>query len=301
MRVFVTGATGFIGSAVVSELLGAGHEVVGLARSEEAARSLVKAGASVLRGSLEDLESLRRGAEQSDGVIHTAFNHDDLANMEGAALADRRAVQVFGEALAGAGRPLVVTSVIAHLAPGRVGTEEDAPDGADTAGKHRVASEREALSLAAAGVRVAVVRLPPSVHGDGDRIGFVPALIHVARRMGASAYVEAGSNRWAAVHRRDAARLYRLALEAAPAGSIVHAIGEEGISMREIAEVIGRRLDLPVVSKPSEAASAHFGWLVHFASQNIQASSKLTQERLGWQPEHAGLLLDLEGEYYFHK
>lgn len=298
MRVFVTGATGFIGSAVVSELLGAGHEVLGLARSEEAAQSLEKAGASVLRGSLEDLACLRKGGKEADGVIHTAFNHDDLSNMEGAALTDRRAVQALGEALAGTGRPLVVTSVIAHLAPGRIGTEEDAPD-VNTAGKHRIASEQEALSLAAAGVRVSALRLPPSVHGDGDRIGFVPALIRVARRTGASAYVGEGSNCWAAVHRRDAARLYRLALEAAAAGSILHAVGEEGIPLREIADVIGRRLHLPVISTPTEAASGHFGWLAHFASQNVQASSKLTQERLGWQPEHAGLLLDLEGEYYF--
>ncbi|BBI33481.1 SDR family oxidoreductase [Cohnella abietis] len=297
MRVFVTGATGFIGSAVVSELLRAGHEVIGLARSDEAASTLLKDGASVHRGSLDDLESLRRGAEVSDGVIHTAFNHD-FSNMAAAGLTDRRAVQTLGAALAGSGRPLVVTSVIGHLTPSRIGREEDAPD-VNTAGKHRIASEEEALSLASKGVRVSVLRLPPSVHGDGDRGGFVPALINVARRTGASAYVAEGSNRWSAVHRLDAARLFQLALEAAPAGSNLHAIGEEGVSIHEIAEVIGRRLDLPVISKLNEAAPDHFGWLAHFASQNIQASSKLTQELLGWKPEHANLLRDLAGDYYF--
>ncbi|CAK4828153.1 unnamed protein product [Aphanomyces euteiches] len=270
---------------------------MGLARSDEAANSLLKVGASVHRGSLDELESLRSGAEVSDGVIHTAFNHD-FSNMENAGVTDRRAVQTFGAALAGSGRPLVVTSVIAHLAPGRIGAEEDAPD-VNTAGKHRIASEEEALSLASKGVRVSVLRLPPSVHGDGDRGGFVPALINAARRTGASAYVGEGSNRWSAVHRLDAARLFRLALEAAPAGSKLHAIGEDGVSIREIAEVIGRKLDLPVISKSIEAAPGHFGWLAHFVSQNIQASSKMTQERLGWKPEHADLLRDLEGDYYF--
>jgi len=297
MRIFVTGATGFIGSAVVSELLRAGHEVMGLARSDEAANSLLQAGAAIHRGSLDDLESLRSGAEESDGVIHTAFNHD-FSNMADAGLTDRHAVQTFGAALAGSGRPLVVTSVIANLAPGRIGTEEDAPD-VNTAGKHRIASEEEALSWVSKGVRVSVLRLPPSVHGNDDRGGFVPALINVARHTGVSAYVGEGSNRWSAVHRLDAARLYRLALEAAPAGSKLHAIGEEGMSIREIAVVIGRRLDLPVVSRPLEAARGHFGWLAHFASQNIQASSKLTQELLGWKPEQADLLRDLEGDFYF--
>ncbi|GGG69990.1 SDR family oxidoreductase [Paenibacillus radicis (ex Gao et al. 2016)] len=297
MRIFVTGATGFIGSAVVSELINAGHEVIGFARSDEAANSLLKVGASVHRGSLDDLASLRRGAEISDGVIHTAFNHD-FSNMGAAGLTDRRAVQTFGAALAGSGRPLVIASVIGHLAPDRIGTEEDAPD-VNTAGKHRIASEEEALSLASHGVRVSVLRLPPSVHGDGDRGGFVPALINVARRTGTSAYIGEGSNRWSAVHRLDAARLFRLALEAAPAGSKLHAIGEEGVSIREIAAVIGRKLDLPVISKQVESASDHFGWLANFASQNIQASSTLTQELLGWKPEHINLLRDLEGDFYF--
>jgi nucleoside-diphosphate-sugar epimerase len=296
MRIFVTGATGFIGSAVVNELLTAGHEVIGLARSEEAASALLKAGATVHHGSLDNLESLRSGAEAADGVIHTAFNHD-FSNMTGAGVTDLRAVQIFGEVLAGSGRPLVVTSVIGHLAPGRINTEEDAPD-VSTAGKHRIASEEEALSLAAKGVRVSVLRLPPSVHGAGDRGGFVPALINVARRTDESAYVGEGANRWAAVHRLDAARLYRLAVEAAPAGSKLHAIAEEGVSIREIAELIGRNLDLPVISKSVEDALAHFGWLTHFASQNIQASSNLTQELLGWKPEHADLLSDLEGNYF---
>ncbi|MFC3749549.1 SDR family oxidoreductase [Paenibacillus sp. GCM10012306] len=296
MRIFVTGATGFIGSAVVTELLNAGHEVIGLARSDEAADSLLKSGALVHRGSLDDLDSLRSGAKACDGVIHTAFNHD-FSNMADAGLTDRRAVQTFGEALAGSGRPLVVTSVIAHLAPGRIGTEKDSPD-VSTAGRHRIASEEEALSLVEKGVRVSVLRLPPSVHGAGDRGGFVPALINVAKRTGVSSYVGEGSNRWSAIHRLDAARLFRLALEAAPAGSKLHAIGEEGVPIQEIAKVIGRRLDIPVVSKSVEEAPAHFGWLTHFVSQNVQASSKLTQDLLGWRPEHAGLLSDLDRNYF---
>ncbi|GAA3407431.1 SDR family oxidoreductase [Paenibacillus hodogayensis] len=297
MRIFVTGATGFIGSAVVGELLNAGHEVVGLARSDESANSLLKVGAAVHRGSLDDLDSLKSGAEASDGVIHTAFNHD-FSNMANAGLTDRRAVQAFGEALAGSGRPLVVTSVIAHLAPGRIGTEDDAPD-SNTAGKHRIASEEEALSLANQGVRASVLRLPPSVHGDGDRGGFVPALIQVARRTSVSAYVGTGENRWSAVHRLDAARLFRMAIETAPAGSKLHAIGEEGVSIREIADVIGRRLHFPIASKSIEEAPGHFGWLTHFVSQNVQASSKMTQDLLGWKPEHADLLSDLDGDHYF--
>jgi len=297
MRIFVTGATGFIGSAVVSELLKAGHEVRGLARSEEAADALRRAGASAHPGSLDDPESLKSGAEGSDGVIHTAFNHD-FTNRAGAGLTDRRAIQAIGEALAGSGRPLVVSSVIAHLASDRAGTEEDVPD-VNAAGKDRIASEEEALSWAAKGVRVSVLRLPPSVHGEDDRGGFVPALINVARRTGVSAYAGDGSIRWSAVHRLDASRLYRLALEDAPAGSILHAIGEEGVFVREIAARIGQRLGLPVIGKSAEEASGHFGWLEHFVSRNIQASSRLTRQRFGWKPEHAELLRDLAGDHYF--
>ena len=281
MRVFVTGASGFIGSAVVPELIGAGHQVVGLARSEEAAASLAAAGADVHRGSLGDLESLRAGAAASDGVIHCAYIHD-FSDMPGAAAADRGAIEAFGAALAGSGRPLVITSGTLLVSPGRLATEEDAP----TAGPDshpRVASEGLALALASRGVRPSVIRLPPSVHGDGDK-GFVPALINIARAKGVSAYIGDGSNHWPAVHRLDAARLYRLALEKAAPGTRLHGVAEEGIPTREIAEVIGRHLDLPVVSKSAEEAAEHFGWIAYFLGVNGPASSALTRERLGWNP-----------------
>lgn len=297
MRVFVTGATGFIGSAIVQELLGAGHEVIGLARSEEAAQGLAAAGAAVHRGSLDDPDSLKRGAAAADGVIHTAFNHD-FGNMSAAGNTDALAVEALGSALAGTGRPFVVTSVISHLVQGRVGTEEDDPD-AGSSVKHRSAGEETALAMAGEGVRVSVVRLPPSVHGEGDRGGFLPAVIRTALQAGASAYVGDGANRWSAVHRLDAARLYRLALESAPAGARLHAIGDEGVRFREIAEAVGRRLDLPAISIAPPEAAGHFGWLAHFAAQDVPASSKLTQARLGWQPVHPGILADLEQEFYY--
>src|SRR5580693_8913436 len=233
MRVFVTGATGFIGSAVVRELLDAGHEVTGLARSDEAAASLAAAGAVVHRGNLDDLDSLRAGAVASDGVIHTGYNHD-FSNIPGAAQTDRRAVETLGEALAGSGRPLVVAAGTALIGPGRVITEEDA---APDAGAHPRVSEQVALPFAGHGVRVSVVRLSPSVHGEGDH-GFVPHLIGLAREKGISAYVGDGSNRWTGVHRLDAARLFRLALESAPAGTRLHGVEDEGVPFRDIAGVI---------------------------------------------------------------
>jgi nucleoside-diphosphate-sugar epimerase len=292
MRVFVTGASGFIGSAIVPELLGAGHHVVGLARSDAAAVAVAAAGAEVHRGALDDLDSLRAGAAASDGVIHTAFIHD-FSNLQASAHTDLRAVETLGAALEGSDRPLVITSGTAALPAGRVGTERDVPDPASS-GSHRIPSEQATLSLAERGVRSSLVRPSPSVHGEGDH-GFVPALIGIARDKGVSGYVGDGSNRWPAVHRLDAARLFRLALETAPAGSVLHAVAEEGVPTRDIAEVIGRHLDLPVVA----VAPEHFGWLGGFFAADIRASSALTRELLGWEPTHPGLIEDLDQGHYF--
>lgn len=292
MNVFVTGASGFVGSAVVAELLAAGHQVVGLARSDAAAEAIRAMGAEVLRGALDDLDSLRRGATDADGVIHCAFIHD-FSNYAASAEADRHAIETLGTALAGSNRPFVVTAGTAGLALGRQVTEEDVAP----AGSMRF-SELAGLALAEQGVRVSVMRLPPSVHGTGDH-GFVPQLINIAREKGVSAYPGDGSNRWAAVHRLDAARLYRLALETAPAGTRVQAIGDESVSSRTIAETIGRHLHLPVVSVPVAQAAAHFGWLGAFFALDIPASSTLTQQRFGWQPVQPGLLADLDAGHYF--
>jgi nucleoside-diphosphate-sugar epimerase len=296
MRVFVTGATGFIGSATVQELIGAGHRVLGLARSDDAARSLSTAGAEVHRGSLDDLESLRRGAAASDAVIHTAFIHD-WANFPAAAKADERAILALGETLAGSDRPLLVTSGTALVAPGRVVTEEDVPDPSLVASFPR-RSEETALAMVSHGVRAAAVRFPASVHGDGDH-GFVPILIGIAREKGVSAYVGDGLNRWAAVHRLDAAHLFRLALENGAAGARYHGVGEEGVPFRAIAELIGRHLSVPVVSKSPEEAAGHFGFFARFVSIDSPASSVMTQKRLGWHPTHRGLIEDLDRGHYF--
>jgi nucleoside-diphosphate-sugar epimerase len=305
MHVFVTGASGWIGSALVPELIGAGHRVTGLARSDASAAALTAAGAEVCRGTLDDLGTLRSGAAASDGVIHLAFKHDIAftGDFQGAADADRRAVEIFGEALAGSDRPFVIASGTPRLEGGRVGTERDGrvPDCAERPSggpQTRMATAQTTLSLASRGVRSSVLRLPPTVHGDGDH-GFMAALVGIARDKGVSGYIGDGSNRWPAVHRLDAAHLFRLAVEKAPAGSVLHAVADEGVPIRGIAEVIGRHLSLPVVSIPREDAGAHFGWLAEFLGADSPASSALTRELMGWQPTHPGLIDDLDEGHYF--
>ena len=292
MRVFVTGATGFIGSAIVQELRGAGHQVLGLARSDAGAQSLAAAGAEVHRGSLEDLDSLRRGAAAVDGVIHTAFIHD-FSDFAASVAADRLAIEAMAATLAGSGKPFIVSSGVLGLPPGRPGTEDDAPSAAFPR-----KSEAAGLAAAAQGVRAMVMRLSPSVHGDGDR-GFMPALIKLAREKGFAIYVGEGKNRWPAVHRLDAAKLYLLALEKGASGARFHGVADEGIPLRQIAEVIGRRLNVPAVSKTPEEAAELLGFLGHVLAMDGAASNALTRERLGWQPTHPGLIEDLEHGRYF--
>jgi nucleoside-diphosphate-sugar epimerase len=291
MKVFVTGATGFIGSAVVPELIHAGHQVLGLTRSDAGAKALTAAGAQAHRGDLQNLESLRSGAAAADAVIHLAFIHD-FSNYGHAAETDSRAIETLGSVLAGSDRPLIVTSGTLVVAPGRIATEDDA-----TSPNFPRKSEEAALGMASRGVRTSVVRLAPSVHGKGDH-GFVPRLIALAREKGVSAYVGDGLNRWPGVHRLDAAHLYRLAIEKGSAGARYHAIADEGVPAREIAEVIGRRLNVPVVSKPREEAADHFGWIGQFFAIDGPASSAETRTRLGWRPTQPGLLADLDANYF---
>ncbi len=293
MRVFVTGASGFVGSAVVAELIAAGHSVTGLARSDAAAETIAALGAGVLRGSLEDLESLKRGAAASDGVIHCGFNHDFSKLLENCET-DRRAIEAMGQTLEGSGKPLIATSGVALLSPGRVAIEADVrpPDG-----KLPRVSEETALAFAPRGVRAMAMRLSPSVHGKGDH-GFVTRLVAIAREQGSAAYVGDGLNRWPAVHRLDAARLFRLALEYGAAGACYHAVAEEGVAFKDIAAAIGKGLNLPVVSVPPEGTAERFTWLAVFAAADMPASSALTREKLSWRPTGPGLIDDVAENYF---
>jgi len=292
MRVFVTGASGWIGSAVVPELLGAGHQVLGLARSDDSAAAIAAAGAEVLRGDLNDLDTLRAGAAGSDGVIHLAFIHD-FTDFEASVTADRHAIETMGGALEGSGKPLVIASGTPAL-PGRVATERDeSAPGSPVAG--RMENARAALGMAARGVRSSVVGLPRTVHGDGDRHGFIARLVGIARDTGVSGYVGDGSSRWPAVHVLDAGHLFRLAVERAPAGSRLHAVGDEGVPIRDIAEEIGRHLNVPAASVPA----GDLGFLGQVLSIDQPASATLTRELLGWRPVQPGLIEDMDKGHYF--
>ena len=294
MRIFMTGATGFVGSAVAQELIGAGHDVVALARSDASATQLAQWGATVHRGDLTDLDNLARGAANADGVIHCAFDHD-FSKFEANSAMDRRAIETLGRVLEGTDRPLLVTSGLALLAPGRLALESD--EGPEPAPTFPRASEASAAALVARGVRAAVVRLPPTVHGEGDH-QFVPNLVRIAREKREAAYIGDGRNRWSAVHRLDAARVFRLAIERGAIDGPYHAIAEEGIPFREIAGAIGRGLGVPVVSKSGDAAKEYFTWFEMFAGMDLAGSSVRTRALLGWEPTRPGLLDDIANAGY---
>ena len=294
MRVFLTGATGFVGSAVTKELISAGHQVLGLTRSDKGARALADAGAEAHHGDLENLDSLRRGAESTDGTIHCGFIHD-FSDFARSCEVDRRAIETMGAVLEGSGKPFLNSTGVAGLSPGRLSTEEDMAD----SGRYvRALSEEATLALAGRGVRAMSIRLSPSTHGDGD-YGFVPMLAHVAQEKGVSAYLGDGANRWPGVHRSDAARLYRLALEKGEAGARFHAVADEGVPTRAIAEAIGRSLKLPVKSIPVEQTGEHFGWMGFFYGLDAASSSAWTQQTLGWRPTGPGLLADIDRPEYY--
>lgn len=294
MRVFLTGATGFIGTAIVQELLAAGHQVLGLARSDASAGKLVNAGADILRGDLEDLESLRKGASETDGVIHAGFIHDFTRFAE-VCMIDKKAIETIGQVLAGSDRPLIVTSGTALVSPGGLATEEMI---APVNPAWPRASEQAADNVAALGVKTTIIRLSPSVHGVDDMHGFVPILVNIAREKGFSAYIGEGQNRWNAVHRLDAAHLYRLALENAALTARYHAAAEEGITVKAIAEAIAEQLGIPVRSIGPDAAAEHFGWFAQMAAIDCPASSRWTQQQLNWHPAHPALLSDIENGIY---
>lgn len=296
MKVFVTGATGFVGSALVKELINAGHQVLGLARSDASASALTAAGAQVHRGDLEDLDSLRSGAAAADGVIHAGFIHD-FSRFKEVCEVDRIAIETIGSTLAGSNRPFIVTSGTALVSPGSMATE----DKVSTVDRNVYPRMSEAAGDATVGlgVRTSAIRLSPSVHGEGDLHGFVPILIKTAREKGVAAYIGDGLNRWNAVHRLDAVQLYRLALENGVAGAKYHAVGDEGVTIKEITEMVGERLNIPVVSISPEEAPAHFGWFGNFVAVDCPASSQITRQQLNWHPTHPTLLQDLAGDVYF--